>query len=269
MTRQAFDIVTVGGGLGGAALARAMAERGARVLGLERERRFADRVRGEALMPWGVAEARALGLDPLLRATCGHELPSFELFMGGVEIVRRDLVATTVPAAPVLAFYHPAMQEVLLDAATRAGAVVQRGARVSSVAPGPEPSVAFELDGRIEEVRARLVVGVDGRASLVRKWAGFTVHRDPERLLFSGVLLDGVPLADDAGCIMFNPSIGRISLLFPQGSGRVRAYVGYHKDADPPHGQRDLKRFVDESVRAGVEPALYAAARPAGPLAIF
>ena len=126
--------------------------------------------------------------------------------------MRRDLVATTVPAAPVLAFYHPAMQEVLLDAAARAGAVVQRGARVSSVAPGPEPSVAFELDGHVEEVRARLVVGADGRGSQMRKWAGFTVRRDPERLLFSGVLLDGVPVADDAGYIMFNPGIGRISL---------------------------------------------------------
>src|SRR5213595_198261 len=54
MTGQAFDLVTVGGGIGGAALARATAERGARVLVLERERRFSDRVRGEALMPWGV-----------------------------------------------------------------------------------------------------------------------------------------------------------------------------------------------------------------------
>src|SRR5207249_4646253 len=169
MTGQAFDLVTVGGGIGGAALARATAEQGARVLVLERERRFTDRVRGEALMLWGVAEARALGVDPLLRATCGHELPSFELFMGGVEIVRRD----------------------------------------------------------------------------------------------------GVPVADDAAYIMFNPAVGRISLLFPQGSGRVRAYVGYHKDADPPRGQQhDLARFVDESVRAGVERALYAAARPAGPLAL-
>src|SRR5439155_25734 len=122
----------------------------------------------------------------------------------------------------------------------------------------------------VEEVRARLVVGADGRGSQMRKWAGFAVRRDPERLLFSGVLLDGVPVADDAAYIMFNPAVGRISLLFPQGSGRVRAYVGYHKDADPPRGQQhDLARFVDESVRAGVERALYAAARPAGPLALF
>ena len=37
MTHDAYDIITVGGGLGGAALAKAMAEHGARVLVLERE----------------------------------------------------------------------------------------------------------------------------------------------------------------------------------------------------------------------------------------
>ena len=54
-----YDIITVGGGLGGAALAKAMADRGYRVLVLERETRFKDRVRGEWLAPWGVAEAQS------------------------------------------------------------------------------------------------------------------------------------------------------------------------------------------------------------------
>src|SRR2546428_4831087 len=270
MTERAFDMVTVGGGLGGAALARAMAERGARVLVLERERRFADRVRGEALMPWGVAEARALGLHSLLLATCGHELPWLDIFVGGLQIAHRDMPATTPHAAPWLAFYHPAMQEAVLGAAARAGAEVQRGVRVSGVVPGPEPVAVFEESGRDEEVRARLVVGADGRSSLVRKWADFPVRRDPERLLFSGVLLDGVPAPEDTAAIMFNPGVGRISLMIPQGGDRVRAYVGYHRDADPPRGrERDLGRFVEESVRAGAERALYAGARPAGPLAIF
>src|SRR3989441_13368507 len=103
MTQRAFDIVTVGGGLGGAALARAMAERGARVLVLERERRLAGRVRGEALMPWGVAEARALGIHSLLPATCGHQLPWLDIFRGGLQIPHRDLPATTPPAAPWVA----------------------------------------------------------------------------------------------------------------------------------------------------------------------
>ena len=57
MTSGIYDIITVGGGLGGASLAKAMAEHGAKVLVLERETQFKDRVRGEGMMPWGVADA--------------------------------------------------------------------------------------------------------------------------------------------------------------------------------------------------------------------
>ena len=53
-----YDIITVGGGLGGAALAKTMAEHSAKVLVVEREKQFKDRVRGEYMSPWGVAEAQ-------------------------------------------------------------------------------------------------------------------------------------------------------------------------------------------------------------------
>src|SRR2546430_8707612 len=115
MARPTFDIVTVGGGLGGAALARAMAERGARVLVLERERRFADRVRGEALMPWGVAEARALGLESLLLATCAHPLPWLALFVAGLHVVHRDMLASTAHPAPRPPVYPPTMPAAALQ----------------------------------------------------------------------------------------------------------------------------------------------------------
>jgi flavin-dependent dehydrogenase len=52
-----FDLICVGGGLAGSALARTMAERGFRVLVLERTAEFRDRVRGEATHPWGTWEA--------------------------------------------------------------------------------------------------------------------------------------------------------------------------------------------------------------------
>ena len=48
-----YDVVTVGGGLGGAALAKVLAENGVRALVVERETAFKDRVRGERIAPWG------------------------------------------------------------------------------------------------------------------------------------------------------------------------------------------------------------------------
>jgi choline dehydrogenase-like flavoprotein len=56
-----YDVITVGGGLGGSALAKVLAEHGARVLVVKRERQFSDRIHGEWIAPWGVAEAQRIG----------------------------------------------------------------------------------------------------------------------------------------------------------------------------------------------------------------
>lgn len=174
MANTTYDIITVGGGLGGASLAKVMAEHGARVLVLEREKEFKDRVRGEQMTSWGVGEARQLGMYDLLRqSSCGQEVRWWQTTLGGVPLERRDCVATTPQHAPQFIFYHPAMQEVLLNAAAEAGAEVCRSATVREVKPGAVPTVVVEHEGRIKELPTRLIVGADGRTSMVRKWAGF------------------------------------------------------------------------------------------------
>ena len=60
------DVVIVGAGIGGSALAKALADDGLDVLVLEQSEVYEDRVRGEAMVPWGVAEARQLGVEQVL-----------------------------------------------------------------------------------------------------------------------------------------------------------------------------------------------------------
>ena len=210
MASGTYDIITVGGGLGGTALAKAMAEHGARVLVLERETQFKDRVRGEGLVPWGVAETQALGLYELLRTTCAHELPYFDFSAGLGSEEPRDLIATTPQRLPCFSFYHPAMQEVLLHAATTAGAEVRRGASVRDVKPGSIPTVVVEQEGQVEEIPARLIVGADGRGSMVRKWAGFPVHHNPDGLILSGVLFEEMSMPqEDTFYFILRPTLGQ------------------------------------------------------------
>jgi menaquinone-9 beta-reductase len=59
-----------------------MASSGASVLLVERETRFKDRIRGEALMPWGVDEARRVGVYNTLRASCARDVPKLLLKIG-------------------------------------------------------------------------------------------------------------------------------------------------------------------------------------------
>ncbi len=60
------DVVVVGGGIAGASLAFGLASRGLGVVVLEPTLDYPDRVRGEAIMPWGVKEASNLGVDKVL-----------------------------------------------------------------------------------------------------------------------------------------------------------------------------------------------------------
>jgi 2-polyprenyl-6-methoxyphenol hydroxylase-like FAD-dependent oxidoreductase len=267
-----YDILTVGGGLGGAALAKVMAERGARVLVLERERQFHDRVRGEQILPWGVAEAQQLGIyDTLRNSSCGLEVRWWQTCVGQIALGRRDCIATTPQAAPQFSFYHPAMQEVMLQAAAKAGAEIARGGAVIKVDPGKPPRAIVHQDGKPKYISARLIVGVDGRTSMVRNWMNFTIQRDPPRRLIAGVLFDGMS-AMPADCTHFQttPELGQAVLLAPEGNGRVRAYLVYQHDA--PHrlqGTADVHRFVDESVKTGIPAQYYASVKVSGPLASF
>lgn len=130
-----YDLIVVGGGVAGSSLARRMAATGSSVLVLERDTEFRDRIRGESLQPWGVAEIRKLGVAEAL-APAATELRWFEQSINGDRTFRRDLVATTIPAEAMWGIYHPDMQENLLTLAAMAGAEVRRGVTVQQVLPG-------------------------------------------------------------------------------------------------------------------------------------
>lgn len=266
INQSTYDIIVVGGGLGGSTFAKAMVEHGARVLVLERETQFRDRVRGETVHPWGVAETRRLGIFDLLASTCANVIPVWERYRGPKRVLHRDLVARY--GAPELTFYHPAMQEVLVQAAADTGAEVRRGVVVRDVHGGARPEVTAQCDGRTETLQARLVVCADGRNSLGRQWGGFTVRRDPRLLLLAGLLFDNMPAPDDKVQV-FNTELGRTVLLFPQGRGRVRLYWIYHYDVPRLQGPADIPRFVEAVVRSGAPADFFPTATPAGPLATF
>jgi len=267
-----YDVITVGGGFAGTALATTLARHGLKILVLEQETAFRDRIRGEAMQPWGGAELHHLGLYDLLAQSCGHELSWFDLFMGPHQVAHRELTSTTPQGLPGFAFYHPAMQDVLAQAAEAAGAEVRRGVRVAGLEPGSPPTLHVETaGGPTEKVSARLVVGCDGRRSMVRRWAGFERRSDPAGQRIAGLLFENAQaLPSDTCQLVINSQLGRITGLFPQRGGRVRAYLCWHDgDSMQFQGDKDIRRFVEESIRTGALAEYYEGAQPNGPLATF
>ena len=127
------DVIVIGGGLGGSAVATALARSGCSVLVLEREKEFKDRVRGENMLPWGVAAARRLGVLDDLVAAGGHRVPFFNVYFMGAQTEHRPFPTTTPAGEASLNMYHPDLQKTLLAGAAKAGATVTRGANVQSI----------------------------------------------------------------------------------------------------------------------------------------
>ena len=228
---DSVDVVIVGGGMGGSSLGAALAEAGRSVLLLERLTAFEDRVRGEWLAPWGVAEARELGLYDTLIGVGGHvltrnigydELDALE----GVEELALPLDGVHPESDGPLCLEHVVMQDALLARASEAGVDVRRGVSGVEISGGAEPSVRFRHEDRERVVRSRLVVGADGRASSVRRQAGIPIQEDPIDHLLAGLLIEG---ADEWPEDL--QSTGRVGdlfyLVFPQGGGKVRLYADY------------------------------------------
>ncbi len=261
-----YDVITVGGGLGGAALARMLVENGKHVLVVEREIEFKDRIRGEAMGPWGVLELQKLGLYERLFEKCAHNQPYVNTIgMGPV----RDLRTTTPQRLSALTFYHPAMQEVVLDAARVAGAEIWRGWVAREVRPGAPPTVSVERDGVVRNLTASLVVAADGRSSSARVWGKFNARRGSQKLFGAGALLENFAGAEDTGLFLTNPDVGRAAFIFPQGNGGARAYLFYGDDLNRLQGEQDKPRFVEESIKCGMPAETYEGTRLLGPLASF
>ena len=160
-----YDLVIAGGGLAGATLAKNMAEQGAKVLVIEREREFKDRVRGECMFPWGNAEAHSLGIAETLAEAGGYQLDWAEFYVGIDRVDHRSIIPTTPHHLPCLACYHPAMQESLLRAAESAGAKVRRGATVREARTGVSRALVVEERGPYTG-RRRAIAPLDDRRTL-------------------------------------------------------------------------------------------------------
>src|SRR3954470_222313 len=265
------DLVIVGGGLAGVSLGMCMAQSGARVLILERTEQFRDRVRGEGIHPWGVPELRALGIYRTLIDTCALEVPYRTDYLGSALARNRDLVATTSHHSPAVDFYHSEMQEVLLNEAREAGVDIRRGVTVTRATGGTAPAVTASIDGSQQRFPARLVLGADGRQSVVRRDAGFKVSRDPKWLRVSGALLEGMAAPENAVSIFAAPNFGHVSFVVPIGKGRTRAYftTGRRQEHRPLSGPGDFSDFTDYCTQTGVPLEWFGKARLVGPLATF
>ncbi|MCW1382679.1 FAD-dependent monooxygenase [Novosphingobium sp. KCTC 2891] len=269
---MSYDLIVIGGGLAGSALAAVMARAGKQVLLLEKSTEYEDRVRGEWISPWGVTEVKRVGLYDTLMGAGGHHLTSHVTYdetvaPGDAEAHAIDLGIFAEGISGPLCLRHPVHCQTLFDKAGAEGAITLRGVTVTNVELGGSPSVTFVHDGVERTAHAPLVVGAEGRQSTVRRAAGRLLQQDKPHHWFAGLLVDDVNGWDET-----RQAIGTEDdfafLAFPQGGTRVRVYGGWSLDQAARFAGKDGADKFLAAFRMKSAPKNEAIARgtPAGPL---
>ena len=270
------DIVIIGGGIGGCALATRLAHAGLAVTVLERDVEYRDVVRGAAMVPWGFREASELGVADTIVQTDGvsvmtRMVPYDEgLDVAEAQRLSRDL-SGVIPGAPgVIGVGHPELRQSLATAAEKAGATVVRGIQRTAIEAGARPTVTYHVDGVTRTERCRLIVGADGKGSATRAALGITLSATRERARLSGMLVDDGGVWDRAETAISVDGRNQF-IVIPRADNRLRLYVG-RGIADPePIKGRTAAADLLAAYRTPIFPNhdALADATPIGPCATF
>src|SRR3954470_8311216 len=167
------DVVVVGARCGGSATAIAFARAGRRVVAFDTASFPSDTLSTHLLFAGGVAEVGRLGALERVRAIGAPELPTGSLWALGVEV--RGGYTPVDGIAHGWCVRRTGLDHALVETAREAGAEVRERTRVTELLRegGQVAGVRFKgREGRAGELRAKLIVGADGRRSSVARLVG-------------------------------------------------------------------------------------------------
>jgi flavin-dependent dehydrogenase len=164
---ELYDVVVVGGRVAGAALAAHVARRGMGVCVLERADFPSDTLSTHVFQDLDGFER--LGVMERLLATGAPLLTEFRLKVDEVDLTQDH------PDLAMLNIRRRVLDPILLDNAAAAGADVALRTRVVGLLHDERRVTGVRIedpDGRPSEIRARVVIGADGRNSTVARLVG-------------------------------------------------------------------------------------------------
>lgn len=167
-------MAVVGGGPAGALVAAWLARAGREVVLLEGSPAYRWRACGVFSSPATVTALRRAGVDEATLRRVARPIPAMRVEDGAGTMFRLTYGDDGSPWRSAVGFDRSALDPALLAMASDAGASVRLGMRVERIDLGADGGSTLAVRGPtgVEQLVARIVVGADGRRSLVARTAG-------------------------------------------------------------------------------------------------
>jgi flavin-dependent dehydrogenase len=184
------DVLVIGGGPAGLAAAIAARRKGMNVIVVDGSRPPIDKACGEGLMPDSRRAAARLGIE--IPDSLGFEFRGIRFHGAGRS------VEANFPRGKGIGIRRTTLHHAMVDAAVRAGVELRWNSPVA----------------RLEDVKARWIVGADGGASRVRSWAKLdqfvrNTRRFAHRLHFGiAPWTDYMEIYWESGCQIYITPVG-------------------------------------------------------------
>jgi menaquinone-9 beta-reductase len=259
---ESFDVVIVGARCAGSPLATMLVRRGLKVCVLDRAHFPSETPSTHIIQGCGVGVLDELGVLDTLMAAGAAPLHAATL---ASDDVRMHATAEGLADHPALCLRRVTLDALLVEAAGAAGAEVRTGTRVTGLLRDEDRVTGVRTDKG--DIRARLVVGADGRHSTAAEAVGAREYDVTQagRMVawgyFEGVDREGVALfgrMKDMGYLA-GPTDGDLYMAaIAPDIGRANEF------------QADRDNFFDNAIRRWPELAeAMADAKRVGPLRVF
>jgi 2-polyprenyl-6-methoxyphenol hydroxylase-like FAD-dependent oxidoreductase len=247
--------IVVGAGPAGAALAFVLADRGIEVTLLERQRDFAREFRGEVLLPGGIDALEQMGLASLLERVPQMRPDTVTLYLNRKRVLELALEPALFAGRPAIAVSQSALLERLVEEASRRPRFqLLRGALARELLRegGRIVGVRIQTEDGERMLRGDLVIGADGRASVVRRRGGFGAEEQSPPM---DVVWCKVPALGDFRGARAYVGRGHLLVAYHTWDDRLQVAWAILKGAFGELRQKGIEQWVEE-MAAHVTPDL-------------
>jgi len=252
MLPKNVDVVVVGAGPSGLALAATLRQAGADPLVLEQAAEGAGTSRAAVVHARTLEVLEQIDVSSRMIAA-GRIVPIFTVRSGDRVLLRLDFGDLPTAYPYTLMLPQSRTEAILAERFEQLGGEVQRPYAVTGVTSGPGGAAVAVAGpgGRQQTVHARYVVGADGMHSAVREAAGigFTGGRYEQSFVLADVRMDW-PLPDREVQLYFSPAGFVVVAPLPGGHHRIVATMD---EAPEQIDRADVQTLLGERTSGGAD----------------